>query len=187
MAELEPEGASINKIKQSLFVNLPADVINEILKKLTPIDKLTLRKVCTFFRDTIDSKAYGFKIIEFHLLFDWVMLVLDKEIFKYASREQHGCWVSNGLNEHHFQEEYFLKLAIDDLAVILKDQSQKLDLLEVCVCDRATKRSRDYFFPALLKMLVTVDYRKIEKFDGDFPEIWDIWKKYQDTVLSSNK
>lgn len=149
--------------------------------------RLTLRKVCTFFRDTIDSKAYGFKIIEFHLLFDWVMLVLDKEIFKYASREQHGCWVSNGLNEHHFQEEYFLKLAIDDLAVILKDQSQKLDLLEVCVCDRATKRSRDYFFPALLKMLVTVDYRKIEKFDGDFPEIWDIWKKYQDTVLSSNK
>ncbi|CCD73895.1 F-box domain-containing protein [Caenorhabditis elegans] len=108
------------------LLNIPLEIVGEVLEKLEPMDRLASRKVCRNLRAAIDNIGINFD--EISLTFSKnhkVELELDKFQTKYYSAIDGSTVLNYNEQEKIIKGESCLKIVFNDLEILLNNSLSK--------------------------------------------------------------
>ncbi|KAF1754612.1 hypothetical protein GCK72_021175 [Caenorhabditis remanei] len=119
------------------FSNLPTDAIGKIIEKCDLKEQLTLRKVSKDLRSLVDEQKLAYKSIEIISNDLFISCVYNDKDVVYTS----GNWnsyMTNGVSV--IRSDDYVKIALNDLSIALKNPKLRLDDLYLRFCDFSDDR-----------------------------------------------
>ncbi|CCD73896.1 F-box domain-containing protein [Caenorhabditis elegans] len=108
------------------LLNIPLDIVSEVLEKLEPMDRLTCRKVCRNLRTAVDNIGFNFDKISLTFSKNHkVELELDKFQTKYYSAIDGSTVLNYNEKEKIIKRESCLKIVFNDLEILLNNSLSK--------------------------------------------------------------
>ncbi|EFP08723.1 hypothetical protein GCK72_021011 [Caenorhabditis remanei] len=149
------------------FSNLPTDAFGEIMEKCDLKEQLTLRKVSKTLRSLVDKHKLAYKSIEINPRDSYIFCAYNGKKVVYASenldeKEEKGFDKENRI----IRNDDYVKIALNDLSIALKNPKLRLDELHLKVgC-----RMNQFRLEGLMKQLNHQIHVKTLRVRAELPE-----------------
>ncbi|CAL2046887.1 unnamed protein product [Caenorhabditis brenneri] len=139
--DLEDEKCPSSKNDLNLM-ELPIEVIKEVIQNLDVMDRLILRKVCKSFQILLDNSDPGVKSIALDFEISYASITYNNHFIRYNNQywfDRAHSKIGDCLVEFPSREWHYLirnsgghqKMALNDLKIVLKNPKLKLEFLDI--------------------------------------------------------
>ncbi|CCD67050.1 F-box domain-containing protein [Caenorhabditis elegans] len=164
------------------LLNLPLDVVNQVLEKLEPMELLTARKVCRSLRTSVDKFGLHFNKISIYIYDDSISIFLDGIGVTYSDARNGSSTVTYNAQKTLVDGVNFMEIASKDLKISLTlNHTSKLE-----ICNKAhnshiygTSLFQSFKKCANVKVLTLIGLKDIltmlPYFDAETLENFQLW------------
>ncbi|CCD73260.1 F-box domain-containing protein [Caenorhabditis elegans] len=170
---------SFGPISPTLY-NMPINIVDQVLEKLEPMDRLKIRKVCRNLRTCVDRFGIHFNYIIFHIWKNAFELGMDGFHIRYTDAENGGSTVRKDENqETPIEGASSMKIAFQDLKTVLKHTS------ELRISNEHNEHEIIKSFIEILKSVKCIHVKTIKLVNFSFNDVITILQYCNTKVLES--